>query len=201
MRKSFLYLLLFAVASFGCVKANLQTNNAVPVSPTSANTPLKQNNNGKIESSELPSNTLGQERAVSQHLNCAASIKGLDKSVVIPERLCFDSKKRIDKTQTLPDRRAETDDPNIYDEQDVEYSKLPAEVREVIELTVGDVYKSKKLHLYVLRVGDEVTNKAVKSYRYVTENNDSVNRADEWTFNIQGGKMKLESADLHNSVK
>ncbi len=196
MRKEFSLILLTIALCFNSCAAETAQKDLNQTGNTS-----KQNNSEKIESNKSRVNTVEQQKSVSQQLNCADNIKGLSKSIVIPKRLCFDSIKPIDKSQILPARRSKTDDPNIYDEQDVEYSKLPSEVREVIELTVGDVYKGKKLHLLVLRTGDYVTNKAVKSYRYLTLNNDGITRIDNWTFNIQGGKMKLESAELHDSGK
>ena len=191
--------LLALVATALCFTSCAVTTAQKAVNQTSNN--VNQAKSEVSNSIQTQANQVQQQQQTSLVSSCAKNIKGLKKAVTIPERLCFNSSLPVDKSQILPAQRAKTDDPNVVEERDVEYAKLSAEVREVIELTVGDIYKGQKLHLLVLRTGDEVTNKAVKSYRYFSPDGEGVSRINDWTFNVQGGKQKLESAEINETDK
>lgn len=152
------------------------------------------------KSRETDTHNIEQKKPLSaESANCSKTIVGSKKVLRLPARLCFNEKLPVDKSQNLPNRRKQADDPNLYSEDDVTYDKLPLEVREVVELTAGNKYKGRKFKEYVLRDSDLVRNQAVKAYRYLPYDNDGVLELDNWTFKAQGGKMRLETVELRNT--
>jgi len=73
----------------------------------------------------------------------------------LPARLCVNENLYVDRSEVLPERKP-TEDPNVVREEYIDYEKLPAEVREVIELTDGrgKRYQGCKFELILLRRGD-----------------------------------------------
>ncbi len=73
----------------------------------------------------------------------------------LPARLCVNENLYVDRSEVLPERKP-TEDPNVVREEYIDYEKLPAEVREVIELTDGrgKRYQGCVFTLLVIRRGD-----------------------------------------------
>ena len=74
----------------------------------------------------------------------------------LPARLCVNDNLYVDRSEILPAKRKPTEPPLIIRREYLDYEKLPAEVREVIELTDGrgKRYQGCVFTLLVIRRGD-----------------------------------------------
>ena len=125
----------------------------------------------------------------------------------LPARLCVNDNLYVDRSEVLPAERKPTDPPNIIRDEILDYEKLPAEVREVIELTDGrgKRYQGCTFELLVIRRGDMDLKihkyNPIKEYFYIPaecpgrEVPEVGGSQPKWIFVRQRGKLRLLSLE------
>ncbi len=131
-----------------------------------------------------------------QRLNCGKNIEGLEKSVKIPDELCFNRKLPVDETEYLNPQDFRTT--NLYKTYDLTYEEVSPEIRRVIELIRGSRYQGKKFHVIIVQDKDTFnSSKIVKLYQYSPYKKEpEILFEDNFEFKVQNGKMKFSRADL-----
>lgn len=92
---------------------------------------------------------------------------GLLESINIPQELCVDETKPIDKSERVNVPSGNNAAYSQIEETDAPFEKLPPEVRRIIKLTAPDANTNALLFsMTMLPVYDEISKKFVKSYIY-----------------------------------
>ena len=186
---------LFVVLSFFSTACH-QGVSQIVTAPSSAYE-NKQTANPSPTASMLP-NSPAQTAA-----ECARSkIYGLPKEISIPQQLCVDDTKPIDKSELVNVPSGNNAAYSQIIETATPFEKLSKEVQQVIHLTAPEIdTDSVVFSLTIVPVNDPRANdKFVKSYVYNSINKDRKNKntanLKSWIFKRQNKILKLDSAEI-----
>jgi hypothetical protein len=166
---------------------------------------------GHTASQSIPVQISGNKNQIAQPTTapspeivskCAEKwIYGLSKGINIPQQLCVDYKKPIDKSERINVPSGNNAVYARYEAVDVPFEKLAEGVRNIVRLTAPDVNPNELLFsIQMLPTKDTTTDKLIKSYIYNSYAKDKQNKDTKnnksWTFKRQDNALKLDGAQF-----
>lgn len=128
--------------------------------------------------------------------------QGLPPGVNIPEELCFDETRPVDRKERSKAKVGNSPQSATIEAIDLPFEKLPAEVQRIVKITVPEMDTAAVVFdLTIIPTADEkAKNRLVKSYSYSSSGKNKAAGKDPnrhtWLFKRQSNLLKLEFAEI-----
>lgn len=192
--------LFFLICNYAASSVSQTPANEIPVNRSETQEISPNQNQARTIPTPEPKLT-AEKPTVGLSLCAKERVKGLAKQVNIPQELCLDDKKPIDRTEdvvvtkTLPENTWKT-------VSGIKFAKLPKEVRRIIRLTSEEKYAKSKFEMRIVLTDDAAKpNRSVKEYIFIpyvfdAKLKDEVWDTVSWRFKRQNKLLKLEFAEF-----